>query len=124
MSIYQDKIAVTPPGPVAAGQWGAIAAGRAFATVHFSGPAIRVFPVNESRSTTNLNVGMVNRDSGVRKLPVFWQKNAFSPRFVATKNTVNYNSNLFVNAATVHFSALHPLHHQNFQRDINALHHR
>jgi hypothetical protein len=36
------------------------------------------------------NANVVNARSGVRKLPVFWQKNAVWGRFLALKNTVNY----------------------------------
>jgi hypothetical protein len=61
-------------------------------TVHFRGPANREYPVNVCRGATMFNANVVNGDSGVRKLRVFWQKNAFSGRFVALKNTVNYSS--------------------------------
>jgi hypothetical protein len=43
------------------------------------------------------NAGMVNRESLSAKLPVFWQKNAVWGRFLALKNTVNYNRRSFVN---------------------------
>jgi hypothetical protein len=51
--------------------------GRSRQTKHFRWPANRLFSVNESRLATMLNANMVNGDSMVHKLPVFWQKNAF-----------------------------------------------
>jgi hypothetical protein len=46
------------------------------ATAQIPGPAIRFISVNARRAAQKLNAGMVNGDSGVLKLPVFWQKNA------------------------------------------------
>jgi hypothetical protein len=86
-------------GGAPAGDWGAAAeaidaqaAGPVRRrTVHLPGPAKGCFSVNVCRAATKLNGGMVNARFEVRKVPVFWQKNAVWGRFLASKNTVNYN---------------------------------
>jgi hypothetical protein len=54
--------------------------------------ARREISVNVCRGAAMFNANVVNGDSGVLKLHVFWQKNAVWGRFLALKNTVNYSS--------------------------------
>jgi hypothetical protein len=63
---------------------------------------------NAATAATMVNANVVNARSMWLKLPVSWQKNAVWGRFLASKNTVNYSANFFVNTGTVHFTARHP----------------